>query len=286
MDASNNVFRGTSAVADFFDPDKNPPLPLVEIPDRLNPYRQDGVRIYAKMLTHLPAQNVKSLPVGTGGCITGTASYLKSQKPSCRILGVFNVFGDPTPGPRHFQGFNTCGFPWTQNVDTFVEVPSTDSFRMSMKLTREGLIAGPSSGQALKGLLDHIGQLKEAGTIAELADPTTGEVSCVFTYSYRCDQARHDERWILEPAQAAAMLRLNDPPELLPPHKDETTISSASLDSSIQATHLPATPTTLTNRPPTLWSTLQILPRRASSTPTTPQTTPNHHNHQQPTTPP
>lgn len=62
MDASNNVFRGTSAVADFFDPDKNPPLPLVEIPDRLNPYRQDGVRIYAKMLTHLPAQNVKSLP--------------------------------------------------------------------------------------------------------------------------------------------------------------------------------------------------------------------------------
>ncbi|KAH6649496.1 tryptophan synthase beta subunit-like PLP-dependent enzyme [Chaetomium tenue] len=314
MDASNNVFRGTSSVADFFDPDKNPPLPLVEIPDRLNPYRQDGVRIYAKMLTHLPAQNVKSLPalkmlrglpeardkaiveassgstvlslgiiarvlwghdnvnayvtnkkhpeslnllrffgitphlygglaqqeptdetgimcrlrrlaasrddttypgqydnennwkaheqwtgpqilrqlpeinilcttVGTGGCITGTASYLKSQKRSCRILGVFNVFGDPTPGPRHFQGFNTCGFPWTQNVDTFVEVPSTDSFRMSMKLTREGLIAGPSSGQALKGLLDYIGQLKKAGTLAQLADATTGEVSCVFTCS-------------------------------------------------------------------------------------------------------
>lgn len=96
---------------------------------------------------------------------------------------MFNVFGDPTPGPRHFQGFNTCGFPWTQNVDTFVEVPSTDSFRMSMKLTREGLIAGPSSGQALKGLLDYLGDLKKAGTLAELADPITNEISCVFTCS-------------------------------------------------------------------------------------------------------
>ena len=62
MDASNNVFRGATSVADYFDPDRNPPLPLVEIPNRLNPYRTDGVRIYAKMLTCLPAQNVKSLP--------------------------------------------------------------------------------------------------------------------------------------------------------------------------------------------------------------------------------
>lgn len=57
-----NVFRGPSSVRDYFDPDNSPPLPLVEIPDRLNPFREDGVRIYAKMLTALPAQNVKSLP--------------------------------------------------------------------------------------------------------------------------------------------------------------------------------------------------------------------------------
>jgi hypothetical protein len=54
---------------------------------------------------------------------------------------------------------------------------------MSMKLTREGLIAGPSSGQALKGLLDYLGDLKKAGTLAELVDVTTGEISCVFTCS-------------------------------------------------------------------------------------------------------
>lgn len=57
-----NVFRGPESVARYFDPDASPPLPLVEIPARLNPLRDDGVRIYAKMLTALPAHNVKSLP--------------------------------------------------------------------------------------------------------------------------------------------------------------------------------------------------------------------------------
>ncbi|KAF7587815.1 hypothetical protein BBP40_006696, partial [Aspergillus hancockii] len=64
MTAANplNVFKGPDSLAHYFDPDSSPPVPLVELPDRLNPLRSDGVRIYAKMLTALPAQNVKSLP--------------------------------------------------------------------------------------------------------------------------------------------------------------------------------------------------------------------------------
>lgn len=121
--------------------------------------------------------------MGTGGCITGTASHLKSQKPSCRTLGVFNVFGDETPGPRNFEGFNSCSFPWSRLMDATVDVASVDSYRMSMLLSREGLICGPSSGQALQGILDYVGQLKKVGGLAQLADATTGEVSCVFTLS-------------------------------------------------------------------------------------------------------
>lgn len=68
-------------------------------------------------------------------------------------------------------------------MDDFVEVASVDSYRMSMQLSREGLIAGPSSGQALRGLLDYIGRIKQAGGLAQLSDPVTGEVSCVFTCS-------------------------------------------------------------------------------------------------------
>lgn len=47
---------------DYFDPDSQPPLPLVELPNTLNPFRRDNVRIYAKMMTALPAQNIKALP--------------------------------------------------------------------------------------------------------------------------------------------------------------------------------------------------------------------------------
>jgi rhodanese-related sulfurtransferase len=146
---------------------------------------------------------------------------------------VFNVFGDPTPGPRHYHGFHTCGFPWKDSVDAQVEVSSADAYRMSMKLSREGLIAGPSSGEALHGLLNYLSSVKAAGGLSTLADPSTGEVSCVFTcsdlpYQYidgyfsklaadefppihndvllSCDQDRHDERWVLDPAEALSRL--------------------------------------------------------------------------------
>ncbi|KAL2133423.1 hypothetical protein VTI74DRAFT_2349 [Chaetomium olivicolor] len=186
-----------------------------------------------QILNQLPEISLFCTTVGTGGCITGTSSYLKSKKPSTRTLGVFNVFGDPTPGPRHFENFNSCGFPWAQAVDTFVDVASVDSYRTSMHLSREGIIAGPSSGQALKGILDYVGHLKKTGELKQLADPATGEVSCVFTcndlpYQYlsmyfqklgqeefpsiqneillHCDQLKHDERWILAPSAAKQLL--------------------------------------------------------------------------------
>ena len=57
-----NVYKGPESMIKYFDPDIQPPLPLVELPGSLNPFRNDNVRIYAKMLTALPAQKVKSLP--------------------------------------------------------------------------------------------------------------------------------------------------------------------------------------------------------------------------------
>ncbi|PYI12023.1 tryptophan synthase beta subunit-like PLP-dependent enzyme [Aspergillus sclerotiicarbonarius CBS 121057] len=58
----HNVYFGPDALKKYFDPDSQPPLPLVELPERLNPYHQDGVRIYAKMMTMHPANNVKAMP--------------------------------------------------------------------------------------------------------------------------------------------------------------------------------------------------------------------------------
>ncbi|KAF8876923.1 tryptophan synthase beta subunit-like PLP-dependent enzyme [Infundibulicybe gibba] len=53
----NNVFSGKDALAQYYNPDHNP---LVELPD--HPFVDDNVHIYAKMMTYLPAANVKLLP--------------------------------------------------------------------------------------------------------------------------------------------------------------------------------------------------------------------------------
>lgn len=57
-----NVFTGPDSLKNYYDPDLQPPVPLVEIPRKLNPFHDDGVRIYAKMMSTLPANNVKALP--------------------------------------------------------------------------------------------------------------------------------------------------------------------------------------------------------------------------------
>ncbi|KAJ7349210.1 cysteine synthase B [Mycena albidolilacea] len=64
MDEVNpmNVFTGESSLLDFYNPERGSPIPLVELPSSLNPFRQDGVRIYAKLMSHVPAANIKSLP--------------------------------------------------------------------------------------------------------------------------------------------------------------------------------------------------------------------------------
>lgn len=57
-----NVYTGPDSLKNYFDPDTAPPIPLVEIPACLNPYRSKGVRIYAKMMSMHPANNVKAMP--------------------------------------------------------------------------------------------------------------------------------------------------------------------------------------------------------------------------------
>lgn len=62
MANERNVYFGPDGLKKYFNPDSQPPLPLVELPEHLNPYYHDGVRIYAKMMTMHPANNVKAMP--------------------------------------------------------------------------------------------------------------------------------------------------------------------------------------------------------------------------------
>lgn len=55
-----SVFAWTSALEDFLNPYHHL-TPLVELPVDLNPYAQDGVRVFLKLQTFLPLGNIKSL---------------------------------------------------------------------------------------------------------------------------------------------------------------------------------------------------------------------------------
>lgn len=57
-----NFFEGEDALKKFLNPDYSPPTPMVELPEELNPFRKEGVRIFAKLMNFLPLGNVKSLP--------------------------------------------------------------------------------------------------------------------------------------------------------------------------------------------------------------------------------
>jgi cysteine synthase len=64
-------------------------------------------------------------------------------------------------------------------VDVVEEVESEQSYRMSMLLSREGLICGPSSGMALQALLNVLQKAKDEGRLAEYLGPDS-QVSAVF----------------------------------------------------------------------------------------------------------
>jgi|SRR5690242_5184107 len=107
---------------------------------------------------------------------------------------VCTAAGDRVPGPRSFALLSPVEFPWRDSVDAIEEVGSKDAFGLSLKLCREGLICGPSSGFNLQGtsnnisirseltqlgLLNYLEKRKAAGTLKEIAGPY-GLINCAF----------------------------------------------------------------------------------------------------------
>ncbi|MBS2000513.1 MAG: pyridoxal-phosphate dependent enzyme [Cyanobacteria bacterium SZAS LIN-5] len=59
---SRTVFSGDDSLKSYLSPSNYAPTPLVELPADLNPFRGDGVRIFAKMMPLVPLMNIKSVP--------------------------------------------------------------------------------------------------------------------------------------------------------------------------------------------------------------------------------
>ena len=311
--AQLNVFEGENAIRDFLNPDNSPPIPLLELPAQCNPFQEDGVRIFAKLMNMLPLANVKSLPalnmlqeaentgslkdvhslienssgntvfslatiartfgiettkaivshevswgklqllrlfgtqilvneepicpdpsdknsgiykarqegknkgwfnpgqydneanpgahslwtapqiweqtkgkisvfcagVGTTGTILGIGDYLKQKSKNVTVVGVTRSPNNPVPGVRTKNLLQEIAFDWKRVTDFVEEIGTKDSFEESLRLSRAGIMVGPSSGFALAGLFSFLSKQKEAGSLDSLKNKD-GEIVAVF----------------------------------------------------------------------------------------------------------
>lgn len=72
---------------------------------------------------------------------------VKASTPNITNVGVCTTAGDRVPGPRALSMLlPVTWYDWRGAVDTIEEVGSKDSYELSLWLSRNGIIAGPSSG--------------------------------------------------------------------------------------------------------------------------------------------
>ena len=103
--------------------------------------------------------------VGTGGTVTGCASYLKKMNPDCNIYAVeplnSAVISGKSPGCHQIQGIGAGFVPKVlkkELIDEVIKIDDHEAFHYGRLLAKmEGLLSGISSGAALAAAIK-IGQ--------------------------------------------------------------------------------------------------------------------------------
>ncbi len=121
--------------------------------------------------------------VGTGGTISGTGKYLKSQNPNVKVVAVepatSPVLSKGTAGPHKIQGIGAGFVPDTLDTDIYDEiipVENEDAFRTGRAIARtEGILVGISSGAAVWAAAELAKRPENAGKTIVALLPDTGE---------------------------------------------------------------------------------------------------------------
>ncbi|WP_295081550.1 cysteine synthase A [Ruminococcus sp.] len=121
--------------------------------------------------------------VGTGGTVTGTGEYLKSQNPNVKVVAVepqdSPVLSKGTAGPHKIQGIGAGFVPKTLNTDVYDEViavANEDAFETSKLIAKqEGVLVGISAGAAYYAALELAKRPENKGKTIVALLPDSGD---------------------------------------------------------------------------------------------------------------
>ncbi|NCB49246.1 MAG: pyridoxal-phosphate dependent enzyme [Alphaproteobacteria bacterium] len=139
-------------------------------------YEMTGTQIYTQLEGNI---QVFCSSLGTTGSMNGISKKLKEKDDKIMCVGVVRKPNNPVPGPRTLGLLKMIDFDWEAACDDIVACSSKQAYQKSMELCRQGLLAGPSSGLNLYGLLTYLKRMKVSEKLEALRNEK-GEINCVF----------------------------------------------------------------------------------------------------------